>query len=726
MPDLPADILARAAGADPTKVLREDLEDALKEYTELDLLVELLQNALDSLDFQRYVLICRSAGKDPHSPGTIAEWNTAVLEAIENDYNGYSRRRTAAERAIYYQQCTIDNDRRTAWWTTLGGRFGVDPHQLSASVAAYRPKLTITIQPGPPHWIEVEDDGIGMADVPNSFRHQSSTKRRPLNQPRRLGTRGSHGWGLTAVLAMSDRVEVISRVAGGDAQAYVFANYASFAAGADVPLHNENIDLTQAGQGSGLSQRIRTNGTGTHIRVHVGRSTESNLLGHTLTHYNPGRFTNLLRLYTPVGQVNDYIFHPAYHTLRKADIDITLCSMQTTRDTRRVDFDIFRISEGHALFPSYTYDNYVNAGMPRSVSVHTVHRARRANAIYLSAADLQPAKELLQPLERSLISQELLPGYIDEYDDLISIIPRGFQLALSGGMRSEHVARQPRSISAAFRGIVLAETAPPTLGRKHVVDQRQAIAKAAADHEQQYDDVRRRVLPEAVPPPATPAMARWKRDFFTLVRTDVASQVPPSESLRVWASRASREARVMIVFGELLGHGRFGDFRILRAHLTEKYDFAFLYRATLGRPDAVPTMAVANEMQRGGYAIWDRGTGLYQVYGIGEFKAVGDDLFDDFNEDDPRKAADTIDLLVCWDFDADVVGDQSWVVANADPTNTEFPGQTHVWIPRAGNIRRTRRLPVISINHLVQNAVASGQFTGPPSPWPGLLPDVYY
>src|SRR5262249_6309785 len=156
-------------------------------------------------------------------------------------------------------------------------------------------------------------------------------------------------------------------------------------------------------------------------------------------------------------------------------------------------------------------------------------------------------------------------------------IPRGFQLALSGGMRSEHLARGPRSTGAAFRGVILSETALPTLGRKHVVDQRQAIARAAAEHETTYDQIRRAVLPTAEPRPATAAASKWRREFFVATRKALEGQTPVAD-LYVWAGRESREARVMLAFGELLARGVFGDFRVLRAHLQDIYDFAFLFR----------------------------------------------------------------------------------------------------------------------------------------------------
>src|ERR1043165_7534515 len=61
MPHLPADLLAQPSGTSPTETLRQDLEDCLKEYSDLDLLVELLQNGLDAIDPKRYRLICEQA-----------------------------------------------------------------------------------------------------------------------------------------------------------------------------------------------------------------------------------------------------------------------------------------------------------------------------------------------------------------------------------------------------------------------------------------------------------------------------------------------------------------------------------------------------------------------------------------------------------------------------------------------------------------------------------------
>ena len=85
---LNADLLAEQI-PDPRQQLREDLEDTIKEYNELDLLVELLQNALDAIDLKRYCAICASAGRDPDDHDTVRRWNESVLEALGRDYDQY-------------------------------------------------------------------------------------------------------------------------------------------------------------------------------------------------------------------------------------------------------------------------------------------------------------------------------------------------------------------------------------------------------------------------------------------------------------------------------------------------------------------------------------------------------------------------------------------------------------------------------------------------------------
>ena len=64
MESLENTLLVRTPELDPLEALREDIEDTLKEYGELDLLVELIQIALDSIDSRRYGAICESASLD--------------------------------------------------------------------------------------------------------------------------------------------------------------------------------------------------------------------------------------------------------------------------------------------------------------------------------------------------------------------------------------------------------------------------------------------------------------------------------------------------------------------------------------------------------------------------------------------------------------------------------------------------------------------------------------
>lgn len=726
MPALSPDLLARVREVDPKEMLREDLEDALKEYNELDCLVEILQNALDAIDYRRYALICEAANRDPQDVETIDRWNQAVLEGVRNDYDRYAQCQTSAQKAVFYQEALDDNERRSAWWETLAEHMGSSPENLEAATATYQPDLRITVRIGPPAWIEVEDNGIGMSDIPSYFRHKSSTKRSSTTVQRRLGNRGSHGWGLTAILAMSNRVEIISKVNNDPPEAYAFSNYASFVRGGMEEPSNEQIDLHEEGHGTLLSQRLRNaeDATGTHFRVQLANLDSGDLLGNTLQSYAHEKFINLLRLYTPVGQVNDFLLHPAYHNVRKSDITVNVTSViQGHEESSNVDFDILRLSDG-AIIPSFDFNNFVNAGWPENVSVHTVHRSLRGGHVYLSAAEIQPAS-LAHTVEDRLIHRGVLSGYVDDNDRFVAEIPRGFFLAFSGGMKSEYLVRPPRSASAAFRGFILSETARPTLGRKYVMDQRRSIPRAASEHESKYDDVRRKVLPTAIPPIATPAAARWRREFFQTMRDEILNQTPLSNSLMIWAGRESREARVMMLFSEILQLNLLGNFRVLRVHLRDKYDFTFLYSDGLDSEDA-PNAPVVEELRSGGYLMKISQSDEFYRYGLGEFKARGDAVFDDFDEDTPRKSADAIDLLVCWGFDAEIVADEGWLVEEVTDINREFRGQTHAWRPSGSERRRSRLLPVISLKHLIEDYVEDGILDSPPEPWPEILPEVYF
>jgi len=713
--------------------MRRDIEDCLKQYSDLDLLVELLQNALDAIDLKRYRLICAVLGRDPEAADTINRWNQAVTACLNSDYEAYTKAEATIDKAKLYRNWHDDQARRDAWWTAVADAFEFDKTQLIPAVSnlRYVPSLKIILdrRAAPDCWLEVIDNGVGILKVLHAFTHQFSTKRAGPARVRRLGIRGSHGWGLTAVLGMSDAIQVASRVDGQPPCGFEFGRYASFAKGAVNEPQNDELDLTGPQIANLFDKTLlgEANETGTHLRVRINRPGEGNLLGHTLNHFSDAKFVNLLRLYTPVGQVNDYVLHPAYHCVRKGDLSVNLVVTSVTGNaTRTVAFDTFRIEENPVGFACLPFDQFVNAGMPESVSVHTVHRTISGNDVYLSAADIQDSY-LIQTTERILIANDSLPACRDVNDADTAQIPRGFQLALSGGMRSEYVAREPKGNTLMFRGIVLAETARPTLGRKHVVDQRTAIASAARRHELDYEDVRSRVVIRSVVTTPTPAAHRWKREKIDGIVRDLKAGSAPSPALYVWAVTGSKEAKVMMLFAELLGRGEFGDFRVLRANHKDQYDFTYLYSANLAVPGARPSVANATDLHKKGYGMHDKKQRRYYCYGIGEFKDRGHEIFNDFNPDNPSKAPENIDLLVCWEFDPDLVADKNWSVEDATDVNADYPGQTHLWKPtQTATLTRTRPLPVIVLNVLISQLITAKKLARPAENWANTLPVVYY
>src|SRR5207247_4205291 len=114
--------------------------------------------------------------------------------------------------------------------------------------------------------------------------------------------------------------------------------------------------------------------------------------------------------------------------------------------------------------------------------------------------------------------------------------------------------------------------------------------------------------------------------------------------------------------------------------LQERYDFAFLLTAMLGA-DPVPAVTVASLLVEAGYAVLDNKTKRFSMYGVGEFKAVGEHIFNDFEPKEPRKSPDTLDLLVCWDFTEAQVQERAWSVEDATPLNSLISCQTHLWLP---------------------------------------------
>jgi len=209
-------------------------------------------------------------------------------------------------------------------------------------------------------------------------------------------------------------------------------------------------------------------------------------------------------------------------------------------------------------------------------------------------------------------------------------------------------------------------------------------------------------------------------DYFNDVIDDVKKSLPVSSDLHVWAEKHSREARVMLLFASLLEKEAFGEFFILRAHLQDRYDFAFLYRVAVGS-QGCPKAPRVEQLDQDGYAKWDKGSNEMIRYGIGEFKYDGEAIFDDFDPSQPKKSADDIDLLVCWSFDEEVVEDKDWTTKEVSDSSLEFEGQTHVWTPQ-GNIQgRARQLPIVSLDYLIENMIDHGNLDD--SPQPNVFPN---
>ncbi|GAA2782091.1 hypothetical protein [Nonomuraea dietziae] len=83
--------------------IRSDLEDSLKEYSEIDLLVELLQNALDAMDERRYRSICAKLAIDSSHPSSIAGWNKTVDDLIQSDYEAFPDRSSGVSPQAVWQ-----------------------------------------------------------------------------------------------------------------------------------------------------------------------------------------------------------------------------------------------------------------------------------------------------------------------------------------------------------------------------------------------------------------------------------------------------------------------------------------------------------------------------------------------------------------------------------------------------------------------------------------------
>lgn len=723
---LDSDILAKGTKISPLEMLRQDIEDALKEYSIDDVLVELIQNALDAIDLKRFELFCEKVSVDSSDREIVEKWNRVVDSLIKNDYDQYCKAvKNQASLAIFYRKCSNTLERKEKWLLNLCQEFGCE-HLMTSVREIFDAQSEVNIgfdfDDCDGVWIEVEDDGTGIEDVLHAFTHKFSSKRHTYSRVKRLGERGSHGWGLSAVIGLSNQVEVVS-CKKGSSKAYLFSQYKSFVSGeVHEPLNFELVpDSPKANK---LSQKILDGSkNGTHVRIKLDNFDDSTIFGHLLRKENVGLLANYLQMSTPIGQVNDYVFHPSFHCIRKDGLNVRLSVKKSgaVKDFKDVPFEHFDISSfiGDSYKP---FDSFIESAARANCSVHTIHRSKRGVDYYLSAAEIQSAELIKELVEKPLKDKEELPGFIGVKDEFIGNVPRGFQLALSGGMKTQYFAIEPYRNVAAFRGIILSETAKPTLGRKHVMDQRTHIPKASMEHVNTYDSARKDTLPKASPKPTSPKEHKWRREQIERTVDEIRCQPIEYSNINIWAGKESREAKVMLLFGELIGLGVITHMNVLRTHLSDKYDFYYLSKVPKG---ISPSCAYLSELSSSGFVDGDDPE-LYVTYGVGEFKYNGTDVIVDFDTKDSRKSPNMIDLLVCWDFDEGNVSDKGWNSAVVTERNRIHPAQTHSWTSTVKSLRE-RELAVISLKSLMEISREAGILEQRGGAWGDTdLPEVYY
>ncbi|MFQ2167448.1 ATP-binding protein [Aeromonas hydrophila] len=727
MEALEASILASVNSLEPLDILRQDIEDALKEYSIDDLMVELLQNSLDAIDYVRYEEICALGSLNGSDNNIIERWNKCVKNSIEKDFIIYSKCKDQIEKASYYKDAISSDIRKNSWLEILASDFlcSSEVNIISRLKEIYSRKFQISISidrvDNDGVWIEVEDDGIGMPDIIKSFTHKFSSKRNNFKKMKRCGERGSHGWGLSSVLGMSNKIEVISSHKN-NTNSFSFLNYKSFVKG-DINSPSNNKLLLESHDINGFSKKILQGENGTHIRVKIDNFENNAVFGELLSNFDVEKCKNYLRMYTPIGQVNDYVAHPAYHVVRENDVRISLTTKKNNAIESHVEVPFSHYSLANSLKDQYlTYAAFINTASRANTSVHTIHRAKKGEDYYLSAADIQSADLVKELVEKPLRESNHMPGYMDPNNLFVGNINRGFQFALSGGMKSEFYALPPSRNVAAFRGVILSETAKPTLGRKHVMDQRNSIPRAAQEHVNVYENERQDTLPKATPKPSSAKEHKWRREQIEQTIKELKSQPIITDSLNIWSGKESLEAKVMLVFGELLGLGIINNIKVLRCHLNDKYDFYYLSEINKSN---IPVCGYLQTLQNSGNADINENDDYY-VYGIGEFKYKGDSVLKEFDQKDPRKSPNVIDLLVCWEFDVSDVTAQGWSSDVVNDQNRVHPAQTHSWKSVEKSLR-DRELAVISLSKLILDKTGNDKDLSPlKKKWDNHFPETYY
>lgn len=191
-----------------------------------------------------------------------------------------------------------------------------------------------------------------------------------------------------------------------------------------------------------------------------------------------------------------------------------------------------------------------------------------------------------------------------------------------------------------------------------------------------------------IAPPVNPYVEQWekKREFEQLKTSLPDLNV---NGVNIVKHPGTQEANVVALFHELVAAGILSGYYTYTMGYKLTYDLWGQYRiAATELPDSPLAQRMASS------------SGFVEADVVIEFKYRAENVLADF--EDNTKVFETIDLLVCWDFDPQKFKRQGLEIVPAKPEEILFKGVNYrILLPQQIGIAHQIELPVISLRQLL-------------------------
>lgn len=673
-------------GNSTSAIIRRSASRLLNNYSNpWDPLAEGVQNSIDAINRKYRTVLATELSVSLDRLNEAIE--TATNEVVEIDTEYYKKKSYA------YESPDIEDDKldegvswgdeeynewiRSEYYSVLAGEIGKDEEEVREADESVRSRYQGEIEikrEVDARRIVIKDNGIGMSpeELSQALKRYGTFKSDEKKVSSEIGELGN---GLTYLLTNCDEFRVETCNGSQITEASIEGM---------LEWVNGDIDLDEVESDQTVIEDDTDEQSYTYIEMSGIRHGESDFPGLFDEKMPMKRLVHMIRNKTAIGQIFDSINYPAYHTLRKDDVDVSFTEIQDPDDlTLDVNFEF----EGPAEVAA-------KAGQDES-------------SRFPIQLELEEAREKVEDStaaigEKSVVAKGIWesPGGIKHYYEAF-VASRTRYRGLSrkyeycndpeGGVQNNKFDLEP-SIEIGVKGMPCGSSieVPTTGGQGYWGNMYIMIM----NNELSFDEGREK--------PATGGRGLNFQDcaehvLFREIGTDVVAgttqgsdtgggngdedlveeRTADREELEFdcleqisFKYKPTTEQDVVAIFHEALMTDIFPDnYTGLDTSTWHTYDEIYHYKANAEDDmDIIGSMLARN---------FDRADSEDEIDDkiIVEFKKDGEDILTDLESN--KKIYSEIDLLICWDLDEDKANLHNLDVSQVEPDSIRYWGTTH-------------------------------------------------